>query len=94
MFFEVWETNYSYMKLRHETQKLQKTKFHSISFNKNVKWSISKIVVMMSIMNPTPSSHKPNSNYHHWNLVWQLFEGFFFSKLNLVWDFLLLILLK
>ncbi len=45
--FEVWDTNHSYMKLRHETQKLQKTKFHSISFNKNVKWSTSKIVVVM-----------------------------------------------
>jgi len=51
-FLQMQDTN-SYMKLKDErTQKLQKTLFHFIPFNKNIKWSMSKIVVMMITNGP------------------------------------------
>ncbi len=44
---------HSNMKLRHEkTWKSPETLFHFIPFNKNVKWSISRIVVMMITNGP------------------------------------------
>ncbi len=85
MFLKFKSLIHSYMKLKHQrTQRLQKTLFHSIPFNINIKWSTCIIVMVMTTNGPYTQFALTSSDYHyHWNYLFNVHSPMLLVKILL-----------